>query len=453
MNNWWKLRSLGCIVGLGLAIGLAPQASRADGVVYVVSGGAGNQTGSDWANAKDLQAALQSAASGTEIWVKQGIYLPTAGTDRTVAFTLTNGLNLFGGFAGTETNRQERNPLQYPSILSGDLLGNDAGAANDTNPTRSDNSYHVMYCVSKSEPILIDGFTIRGGQATRLWIPYHIGGGMLIEDCSITLINSHIISNAALTGGGILNYNTPSHTGSLNISQSIFAGNWAWSTGGGLETQQAGIVNLRSTSFVGNISQQNTVSAIANAGGTLNLHNSIVWGNNGIAPVNGSNNNRNLTVSYSIVQGGFVGTGNSSNDPQFIDAAGVDNVIGTLDDNVQLQANSAARNAGNTSLLPTDQTDLDGDGNITESIPFTIDYLPRINEGMVDMGPYEYQGNEPTITPTPSITPSPTATATATPTQTPTATVMPSETPSPTATNGTPVIPLTNLIYLPAVTR
>ncbi|MFD3165399.1 hypothetical protein [Herpetosiphon sp. NSE202] len=445
MSNWWKLRSLGCIVSLGLAIGLAPQASLADGVVYVVPGGAGNQTGSDWANAKDLQAAIQSTAAGTEIWVKQGIYRPTTGADRTVAFTLTNGLNLFGGFAGTETNRQQRNPLQYPSILSGDLLGNDAGAANDTNPTRSDNSYHVMYCVSKSEPILIDGFVIRGGQATNQIFPRNMGGGILADQCNLTILNTRIYNNAALFGGGILNFNS-----TLMLGQSIVAGNWALSTGGGLENQQNGIVNIRSTTFVGNISQQNTVSAIANAGGTLNLHNSIVWGNNGIAPINGSNNNFNLTVSYSIVQGGFVGTGNSSADPQFVDADGADNLIGTLDDNVQLQANSAARNAGNNSLLPTDQTDLDGDGDIAETIPLTIDYLPRVNEGLVDMGPYEYQGNEPTITPTPSSTPSPTATATATATQTPTATVMPSETPSPTAT--ATVVPQ-NSVYLPAVTR
>jgi len=113
---------------------------------------------------------------------------------------------------------------------------------------------------------------------------------------------------------------------------------------------------------------------------------------------------------------------------------------------LNLQANSAARNTGNPSLLPSDQTDLDGDNDVSEAIPLTIDYRPRINEGFVDMGPYEYQGNEPTITPTATATPSPTVTATATAT----ATVMPSETPTPTATAE---IPPTTQIYLPAVMR
>lgn len=441
MNNWWKIRSFGVLVLLGLVFGLAPQPSQAGGIVYVVPGGAGSQTGNDWANAKDLQAAIQTSATGTEIWVKQGIYHPTTGTDRTVAFTLTNGIQLFGGFAGDETSRESRNPSQHPTILSGDLLGNDTGAANQTNPTRSDNSYHVLYCVSKSEPMLIDGFTIRGGQATNQIFPRNMGGGGLFDRCNLTIFNSRFISNAALFGGGILNFNN-----SLTINQSIFAGNWALSTGGGLENQQNGVVNLRSTAFVGNISQQNTVSAIANAGGTLNLNNSIVWGNNGIVPVNGSNNNLNLSVSYSIVQGGFIGTGNSTSDPQFVDADGADNLIGTLDDDLNLQANSAARNTANASLLPNDQTDLDGDNDVNEAIPLTIDYLPRINEGLVDMGPYEYQGNEPIITPTATLTPSPTVTASATAT----ATVMPSETPTPTAT---PVQPQTTKIYLPAVIR
>lgn len=445
MNNWWKIRSFGVLVLLGLVFGLAPQPSQAGGIVYVVPGGAGSQTGNDWANAKDLQAAIQTSTTGTEIWVKQGIYRPTTGTTRTAAFTLTNGIQLFGGFAGDETSRQARNPSQNPTILSGDLLGNDSGAANQTNPTRSDNSYHVLYCLTKPEPIVLDGFVISGGQATNQIFPQNMGGGGIFDRCNLTILNSRFISNAALFGGGILNFNN-----SLTVNQSIFAGNWALSTGGGLENQQNGVVNLRSTTFVGNISQHNVVSAIANASGTLNLHNSIVWGNNGTTPVNGSNNNLNLTVSYSIVQGGFAGTGNSTNDPQFVDANGIDNIMGTLDDNLQLQANSAARNTANASLLPNDQTDLDGDNDVSEAIPLTIDYLPRINEGLVDMGPYEYQGNEPTITPTATATPSPTPTATATPSPNPTATVMPSETPTPTATAE---IPPTIKIYLPVVMR
>lgn len=39
-------------------IPLATQATQTATIIYVVSGGAGAQNGTSWANAKDLQAAL-----------------------------------------------------------------------------------------------------------------------------------------------------------------------------------------------------------------------------------------------------------------------------------------------------------------------------------------------------------------------------------------------------------
>ena len=82
-----RLRALILSILLGILALLAPPAPlRAAGVIYVVPGGAGAQTGADWASAKDLQAALQSATSGDQIWAKAGIYKPTTGTDRSAAF-------------------------------------------------------------------------------------------------------------------------------------------------------------------------------------------------------------------------------------------------------------------------------------------------------------------------------------------------------------------------------
>ena len=91
--------------------------------------------GLSWANAdKTLQAALAVAVSGDEIWVKAGLYNPDEGpghtlNDRTETFQLIDGVEMYGGFAGTETSRDERDWLSNDTILGGDLSGNDAPLA------------------------------------------------------------------------------------------------------------------------------------------------------------------------------------------------------------------------------------------------------------------------------------------------------------------------------------
>ena len=69
-----RLLMLCCIVALLTA--LPPSPVLAIGVIYVVPGGAGARTGSSWANAQDLRAALATATSGTHLWVKSGRYTP-----------------------------------------------------------------------------------------------------------------------------------------------------------------------------------------------------------------------------------------------------------------------------------------------------------------------------------------------------------------------------------------
>jgi hypothetical protein len=57
---------------------IAPSHARAASVIYAAPIAIGAHTGADWANAKDLQAALQAATAGDQIWAKAGTYKPTA---------------------------------------------------------------------------------------------------------------------------------------------------------------------------------------------------------------------------------------------------------------------------------------------------------------------------------------------------------------------------------------
>jgi len=82
-------------------------------IIYVKSGSTGN--GSAWNNAyRSLASALTAAQAGDKIWVAAGTYKPTTGTDRTASFTLKNNVGIYGGFAGTETARNQRNIWTSP---------------------------------------------------------------------------------------------------------------------------------------------------------------------------------------------------------------------------------------------------------------------------------------------------------------------------------------------------
>ena len=107
------------------------------GRLYAKPGASGQCT--NWAEACDLSYALDYTGDGAEIWAAAGTYLPTVRTDpadpRSATFILPNGVKVYGGFAGTETSRDQRNWVAHPTILSGDL-----GTAGNW----SDNSYHVV---------------------------------------------------------------------------------------------------------------------------------------------------------------------------------------------------------------------------------------------------------------------------------------------------------------------
>ena len=94
---------------------------------FVDAGASGGNSGDSWTDAyTDLQSALTDA-NCTEIWVAAGIYTPTTNpSDQTATFHLVDGVGVYGGFAGTETARDQRDLDANLTILSGDIDGNDS---------------------------------------------------------------------------------------------------------------------------------------------------------------------------------------------------------------------------------------------------------------------------------------------------------------------------------------
>ena len=137
-------------------------------------------SGTSWTNAyKYLQDALTDAgasAKPVEIRVARGTYKPDRGGgktpgDREAAFQLINGVTIKGGYAGYgEPNPDARDIDLYETILSGDLGSNDAAVGDPcdllTEPTRGENSYHVLRGSNTDATAVLDGFTITAGYAT-----------------------------------------------------------------------------------------------------------------------------------------------------------------------------------------------------------------------------------------------------------------------------------------------
>jgi hypothetical protein len=141
-----------------------------EAVIYVKAGGT-NGDGTSWTKAyNNLQDALTKAKGQTvQIWVAKGTYKPTlkygagySGTESNlVTFNMSSGNSLYGGFQGTETSVSQRNLNLNPTILSGDIVGNDVTGSTDN---KTDNAWHVITADGVTS-VIIDSFIIENGYA------------------------------------------------------------------------------------------------------------------------------------------------------------------------------------------------------------------------------------------------------------------------------------------------
>ena len=140
-------------------------------IIHVTPTGAGTRTGDSWANAlsgTDLPGKLPAALPGTQFWLAAGTYKPTTTTDRTASFSITSGISVYGGFAGTEMSIGQRNPNSKETILSGNIGESIAD---------SDNSRIVVRVKGADGNVTLDRLTIQDGHVANEDRDYDVNVG------------------------------------------------------------------------------------------------------------------------------------------------------------------------------------------------------------------------------------------------------------------------------------
>ncbi len=407
-------------------------------IFYVNKNATGANDGTSWVNAyTNLQDALTNPCGTiTQIWVAKGTYYPDEGagiTDNSFSssFKLKNGIAVYGGFAGTETNLASRNWGLNVTILSGDLTQNDG--TNFTNYT--DNAWHVVFNGGFIDATaILDGFVIAAGQTSDRDETNKFGGGMYNFNSSPTISNCTFTKNLGFLASGMYNVGSSPVVTNCNFQDNKalvdgaglgnsssspvftncnFSGNVAAENGGGVfsfnssprfincnfssnKAKYGGAMfNLNANSvLINNRFFKNQAitygNAIGNSGGTPSITNSTFCSNYNFTPggvLIYNTNNSTLSITNSILWGNgtlvdllndpgssssvtYSITKETGEGNLYTNPLFVDDVAGDL----RLTGNSPARNVGK---------------DAANNEPLDLDGSPR-KVGTIDMGAYEY---------------------------------------------------------------
>ncbi|MFZ5516844.1 MAG: choice-of-anchor D domain-containing protein [Candidatus Zhuqueibacterota bacterium] len=284
--------------------------------------------GLSWDNAKQtLQAALDLATSGDKIWVKAGTYFPTSAydltnTSRYFHFRMKNGVAIYGGFAGTESAVSERANYGMgeanETILSGDFNQDDVVTGSGQTLSFSNNSencFHVFYHPSGlglDTTAVLDGFTVRGGNASDPGLLHITGAGMYNQLNSPSLNSVNIIYNYAYyTAAGMFN-----DTSSPVITNSNISWNKSYSQAGGMYNLSSNpsltntmVLNNYAESYGGGIINQNNADPVFTnvliAGNYSNSGGGGIYNHTEVSPIF-----INVTITNNAANGGGGGVRN-----------------------------------------------------------------------------------------------------------------------------------------------
>lgn len=200
-----------------------------------------------------------------------------------------------------------------------------------------------------SAPV-VTGCTFRGNTADY-------GGAVNCDDPGAAVFTrSLFVGNSAQFSGGAMQHSFGANSTTVNC---VFSGNQTPAGEGGAIHAYGGaapnIVNCslsRNTAdfFAGGIYAYESTAIVTNC---------LLWENSGPSGMDQAAQigtfNGTLTVNYTSLQGNtgsLGGVGNNGSNPQFVDADGADDTVGTVDDNLGLLGTSPAIDAANRAAVP-----------------------------------------------------------------------------------------------------
>jgi hypothetical protein len=225
-------------------------------VVYVNASAPAGGNGASWAAAfRSLQDALAASREGDELWIARGTYHADDGQgitrgDTTASFFVRRRRALYGGFRGTETTRAARDLAANVTVLSGDLRSNDTDSLSYSEPSRRDNSLHLIRIDTTATGIILDGLTLTGSRSYVF---------LVLPEASMTLRNFIVRYSGSIR-----------LTGRLTVENGVFEHNYNHGfNGGGAILGLSGHLVAKNVLFRGN--RDYTSTAFSGSGGAIHL--------------------------------------------------------------------------------------------------------------------------------------------------------------------------------------
>ena len=415
-----------------MTICLLPLAAMAQ-TTYYVTADATTGDGSSWNNPTTLSDALTKAQAKDQIWVEAGTYPG--------GITLQSGIRLYGGFAGTESSIDERAidsdkayRMTHQTILSGDTDNNNNDQVDGVNlifpanQSRDDNATHVLTLNlaptqqsgnNNTEPTLVDGITIRGGQADAdgengggIYVTGNNNGGgvYIIRRC-------FFLENYATQGGALYVSSTVGNTADeCLIDRCGFFNNAAGQRG--TAVNEGGAIYLAGAGTVvncavfnnenGGIYLDNSAAKVINSTVTRNtasgidgsdntpVYNTVIWGNSTLSSDNARPNFQNCAYPEANAEDADSGNNvhlaaknNEENGPHFSSPS----LKTGFDTDFTL---SASNRYPLWTWEPIEATPLVDAGDSqaydeTEYGNVDLNGDPRVQNGTIDIGAFEYQ--------------------------------------------------------------